>query len=233
MKKAKTIVSYPHTCSVFSFSRLAYFTFNKQCSILRVQSKRLCLMFFLQFLRLFLVLLFHSCCCHHRRCPKYTRIYQRLIRVQLRILFWNGQGHQLTESLSTDPLSSFSSPACTGIRNCVNHVTGNSANGVSGSAIERGLQRSGSPLKKSGASKLGQVRKKCRSPFPFHTGDIHWDPRNIKQLLACVPDSYDYSCTGVSSINSSDAAKSTSTTSLLINFTAIDNTNSLVAIEFE
>ncbi|KAJ3749603.1 hypothetical protein DFH05DRAFT_1477496 [Lentinula detonsa] len=90
--------------SLFLSTRLVYFTFNIQCSILRVQSKYLLPRVLSAISRLFLVLLFHCYCC--RRRPKYTRIHRRLIRVQLRIRFWNGSSFcTTTGSVSHRPKS--------------------------------------------------------------------------------------------------------------------------------
>ncbi|KAJ3789562.1 hypothetical protein GGU10DRAFT_431625 [Lentinula aff. detonsa] len=155
-------------------------------------------------------------------------------------LFWNGPSSSTTpaasvmdqslptraripinvEWLSSDPLSSFSSAVSTGISNSVNESTGNGADVGSESTSGRGLKRSGSLLEKSGPYKLRQVGKNSARLSPDTFG-ISSNSSPVSPIPLTTH------AQGVSTINSSDVnTKSTSISSLLTNFTTIDNTSS-------
>ncbi|KAJ3996799.1 hypothetical protein F5050DRAFT_49312 [Lentinula boryana] len=131
------------------------------------------------------------------------------------------------EWLSPNPLSSFSSAVSTGISNSVNDVIGNGADVGSESTIGRGLKRSGSPLEKSGRSKLRQVRKNSARLFRSTPETFTEIPGISNNSSPVSPIPTTTHAQGVSTIESSDVdTKSTSISSLLTNFATIDNTSS-------
>ncbi|KAJ3749627.1 hypothetical protein DFH05DRAFT_1521246 [Lentinula detonsa] len=123
----------------------------------------------------------------------------------------------LTANRAESLLSSFSSAVSTGISNSVNEST-----------TGRGLKRSGSPLDKSGPSKLRQVGKNSAHLFrstPETFTEIPGISDNSSPVSSPIP--LTTHAQGVSTIDSSDVnTKSTSVSSLLTNFATIENTSS-------